>query len=481
MVGVVIHRRVPRIVCPLAGLDSPPTCTCQGDDVFAASAVLPNDGGPLCPFTHAAQRTQRPAREPKLLTPPPRRSTCPPSRPTSDLPAETPACRPARPAAAPVDLPGSPPHRLTCPPAPAGNVSQPGASTNGHGLDEQRKFFTDNPDTILEENSDKIEERLDALKKEHLAQDGAAGSKKKTKKKKNKPDGGALLRETGVWLENLTGHHDFSFFQKLPDAGTKVVLIRCLCNLHGKSLADGCDTLTGAFVEAFGRVLGVHLILSNIAMVCHRKGKDGVEPTGGQAGCVDPTGERLKVLAMVKELHYIGLLAAGLDVVAVIASSNASISSFGITFGKHFESQEGTGMYQGLPIFTTPHPKYISPRCRFTSGVARALGVSLGDPLAVTSGVLDGWACIAVSIVWLVEGEPFEDFEDFEEGVEYMYEALRNDPKSRAMAREWHLRYTTTTSPETQEKLTAALGEHFRAMHAAVRLAKKEDPLQRSK
>ena len=417
---------------------------------------------------------------PCCTTNPAARTRAPTANPAAS-PVRRPTCPPCHPAAPPVDLPASPPHRLTCPPAPAGNVSQPGASTNGHGFHEQRKFFTDNPDTILEDNSDKIEERLDALKKEHLAQDGAAGSKKKTKKKKNKPDGGALLRETGVWLENLTGHHDFSFFQKLPDAGTKVVLIRCLCNLHGKSLADGCDTLTGAFVEAFGRVLGVHLILSNIAMVCHRKGKDGVEPTGGQAGCVDPTGERLKVLAMVKELHYIGLLAAGLDVVAVIASSNASISSFGITFGKHFESQEGTGMYQGLPIFTTPHPKYISPRCRFTSGVARALGVSLGDPLAVTSGVLDGWACIAVSIVWLVEGEPFEDFEDFEEGVEYMYEALRNDPKSRAMAREWHLRYTTTTSPETQEKLTAALGEHFRAMHAAVRLAKKEDPLQRSK
>ena len=59
------------------------------------------------------------------------------------------------------------------------------------------------------------------------------------------------------------GHQDLSFFQKLPAAGTKVVVIRCLCNLYELSLANGCATLTGAFIEAFGRVLGMHLILSN--------------------------------------------------------------------------------------------------------------------------------------------------------------------------------------------------------------------------
>lgn len=360
--------------------------------------------------------------------------------------------------------PSAPP--LTFCLALAGNVSQANASTSRH---VPREFWTDDPDMRLVENHAKIKERLDAVKKEQLPS-----------KESKMADGGALLEQTGEWLESLTGNRDFSFFQPLPEAGTKVILIRCLCSLYGKSLADGNDTLTGAFVEAFGRVLPYHLILSNIAMACHRKGKDGVEPPNGQAGCVDPTKERLGVLAMVKELHYHCLLAAGLNVVAIVASSNASISSFGnLAFGKHFMSQEGTGTYKGVPIYSAPHPKYVSPKCRFTTSVARMLGVPLGDSLAVTSAVLDGWSCIAASIAWL-EAFEGESFEQFEEGARLVYEALRNDPESQVVAREWELRYTTTTSPETQAKLEAAMREPFRAMHAAITEATRTNPGRRS-
>ena len=395
---------------------------------------------------------------------------CPPCLPPDEptYPLSRAACPPA---------PSAPP--LTSHLAPAGNVSH--ASTSGR---EQRKFWTDNPDKTLVENSAKIKERLDAVKKEQL-RSKSKKSAKKSRKESKIGDGGAQLKRDGEWLESLTGNRDFSFFQPLPEAGAKVVLIRCLCNKYELSLADGDATLSGAFVEAFGRALGepYHLILSNISMVCHRKGEGGVEPLDGQAGCEDPTEERLEVLAMVKELQYLGLLAAGLDVVAIIASSNASIASFGnLESGKHFMPQEGTGTYKGVPIYTAPHPKYISPKCRFTSSVARALGVPLGDSLAVTSAVLDGWSCIAASIASLhpFEGESTEDSEDFEAYARMVYEALRDDDKSGVVAREWELRYTTTTSPETQAKLEAALGEHFRAMHAAITEAMRTNPGCRS-
>ena len=138
-----------------------------------------------------------------------------------------------------------------------------------------------------------------------------------------KPDGGALLRWLGQQLKQITGLTDFSFGVDLPAAGTKVVLLRVLCALRELTLADGGATLSGAFVDSFERTLGLHIVRSNIQMECHRKGEDGVELTHGQAGCVDPTGRALRALSDVKELHFIGVLAAGLKVVGIIASSNA--------------------------------------------------------------------------------------------------------------------------------------------------------------
>jgi hypothetical protein len=346
---------------------------------------------------------------------------------------------------------------------PAGDVCTPCAPPSGG----RPREWTADPDVELVKYKAEITARV-VKAREQL-------------RSSEKPDGGKLLHGTGEWLKEITGHRDASFFQVLPEAGAKVVYLRALCNKYEKSLHDGDDTLSGAFVDALERILGMPIMRCNITMTCQRKGKDGVEPKGGQAGCVDPTGERLKVLGFVKELHFLGLRAAGLEIVAIIASSNASILSFdNLSFGKHFEQQVGTGTYAGVPIFTTMHPKYVSPTCRFTSAVARALGVSLGDPLAVTSAVLDGWACMAVSIVWLQRLED-ESFEEFEEAVRMVYEALRNDPMSQVVAREWELRHTTTTSPETHARLEAALGEHLRAMHAGIKSAETNDPLQRSK
>ena len=237
-------------------------------------------------------------------------------------------------------------------------------------------------------------------------------------------------------------------------------MARCLCNLYEKSLADGDATLTGAFIGAFKRLLPYDLILTNISMVCHRKGEDGVELEGGQAGCVDPTGDRLEALALVKELHYLCLQAAGLEVIATIASSNASIQSFfgNHSPGAHFEGHEGTGTYEGRLIFTAPHPKYVSPNCVFSASVAKKLGVPLGDRLAVTSACVEGWAVIATSIASLQRCED-ETFDDFEEGVQHAYKALLDDTRSKAVAREWEHRHTSKTTPATQARLEKALAE----------------------
>ena len=288
------------------------------------------------------------------------------------------------------------------------------------------------------------------------------------------PDGGVLLRKLGAECKRLSGNVDFAFDEALPPAGTSVVVIRALCALRDKTLADGDDTITGAFVDGFERVLGIPLVRSNIAMVCHRKGKDGVELDKGQAGCHDPTGNDLRVLAKVKELHFVGLLAAGLRIVAIIASSNASQLSFSPE-QKGAQQQMGTGTYEGVPIYSICHPKYVSPTCRFTKPLAKTLGAPYGDPLAVTSRVVDQWATIADEIT-------------SEVGVsrhQHIYESLRAHPA--VVAREYSARFETTTTPDVQAKLeqAVAIGNgSYAAIDAsdlppAVKKAKKEEVRQR--
>ena len=126
--------------------------------------------------------------------------------------------------------------------------------------------------------------------------------------------------------------------------------------------------------------------------------------------CVDPQGPRLAALAMVKELHYLGLIAAGVHVVGIIASSNASASSFGrlVRGGKHFVESIGTDTYAGIPIWKTPHPKFASPGCINSTGVALSLDVPLDDRLAMTSAIVTGWAQIGVTLIAKAGGQQRE-------------------------------------------------------------------------
>ena len=309
-----------------------------------------------------------------------------------------------------------------------------------------REDWTVNPDKLLVKHRPQIQAYLDELKI------GARSHKE--------PDGGKQLESTGKWVERISGYRDEAFFQNLPRAKTKVVVVQGLCPWYEKTLLDGDATMSGAFTASWARSHGVPVIYTNAAIACQRQSKGGVEKTGAQAGCVDPTGERLKGLALVKQLLYLCLRAAGLDIIALVASSNASARSFSdLATDKHFVPQLGKGMYEGVTFYTAPHFKFVSPTVWFSVGVAMTLGVRLGDRLAVTSAVLAGWARIAAELQQLaLGGEPLAGVA-LEEATQHMYEALLADPKSPAIARPWTERNTTTTSPELQAELEAALAE----------------------
>ena len=344
---------------------------------------------------------------------------------------------------APTSNPNPNPNPDTNPNQEAAPCSSPSCGC-GH---PKRKDYTAPPDKLLVERRPEIEAKLEELKERLLLDE--------------KPDGGKLLLSTGEWVYQLSGHRDASFFQNLPPAKTRVVVVQGLCPLREQTLLDGDATLSGAHTAAWARAHGVPVIYTNTAIACQRESdKDGVEKTGAQAGCVDPTGERLKVLALVKQLLYLCLRAADLDIIAIVASSNASARSFAnLATHNHFVQQQGEGIYEGVPLYRTPHLKFVSPTVAFTVGVALTLGVPLGDRLAVPTAVCAGWARIGAELQQLALGcEPLAGVA-LEEATQQVYETMLADPTSPGMARPWSERNTTTTSPELQAKLEAVLAE----------------------
>ena len=262
-----------------------------------------------------------------------------------------------------------------------------------------------------------------------------------------------LMGEVGKIVERLSGQRDFCFKEKLPPIGSYVGVLRALCPLYGTTLADGDDTLTGSFVDSFERALEVPIVRTNINMECFRKSDaDGNERTGGAEGCCDPTGNELRVLAAVKDLHFLCLRAAGVHVLGVIASSNGSIASFSVKPAdvEHFVAYDGHGIYAGIPIYFTPHPKYASATCGNNSSVTKRIGGSLGDRLSTPSRVLDGWAKMGSSLLRFESDEADDVTRD-------IYERVREDPTSRATVREWNLRFSSTTTPETEARLKEEL------------------------
>jgi hypothetical protein len=272
----------------------------------------------------------------------------------------------------------------------------------------------------------------------------------------------SLILDVGKAVERFSSHRDFPFFQKLPPAGTKVVVLQALCPLRGATLADGADTISGAFIDSFEQAIGIPIVRCNIAIACWRKGDaDGDELTGGAAGCVDPSGPTLDVLASVKRMFLCCLKAAGLDVLAFIAASNASAKALGFNVKtvEHFAAYDVGGVFEDIPVYVTPHPKFVSGACINNAGVALRIGGSLGDVLSVTSRVLSGWAQIAEKMLHDPSAE------------KRVYEFVRTDPDSRATVREWPLRFTSTTTPETEARLKKELREQSQKGGASPRFS----------
>ena len=276
------------------------------------------------------------------------------------------------------------------------------------------------------------------------------------------PPNRTLMRDIGERLFQLRGYRDPSFFHDLPSAGSEVFLIQALCPLYESTLGDGdpYKSLTGRFMKSLEIWLNrfapaIKIVYTNIQAVCHRKGdKNGKELIGGSAGCCDPKGDELKVLANVREIHFLCLRASGVTVRAIIASSNASISSFGVDAAiiKHFFAYKGTRTYKGVTMFYTPHPKFVSATCFNNKAVTLRIGGSLGDRLGTPSRILDGWAKI-FSLILGYTGDAAVKV------ASEIYENVRKDTNSGATVREWKNRLLLTTTKETEARLKKELGK----------------------
>ena len=102
------------------------------------------------------------------------------------------------------------------------------------------------------------------------------------------------------------------------------------------------------------------------------------------------------MLGVVKELHYIGLQAAVLKVVGIIALGGAALASFfrkGTLHGTpipHFSSQAApAGIYAGLNVFYAPHTKYVFRHGVCSPSSQLAIYFVFGRPVRRAGGAAD--------------------------------------------------------------------------------------------
>ena len=267
-----------------------------------------------------------------------------------------------------------------------------------------------------------------------------------------------MLRQLGEEVERLTGNRDRSFFTDVKQlAGQDVVQIRALCGLYEHTLEDGGASLSGAITASLKAAaeslpqIKATLCFTNTTMVCQRKGEDGVEDQ--IPGCVDPKGEALEMLAVVKELHFLGLKAAGVKVVGIVLAGRASQAS---VLGKWDAQQDGspiagTGTFEGVCLYPVPHPKYGSATAFLNKGVAHSLGANAKDPFAVPTKTLLVYSRSVASALGLGEG-----------GAKALYEAVRKDGTSRVTVREYERRDACDSTPGEEAQLAEELSNKGR-------------------
>ena len=264
-----------------------------------------------------------------------------------------------------------------------------------------------------------------------------------------------LMARLGARVAALAGFADPAFSEPLPAVGARVAVCQALCPLYAQWLADGGDALSTVFLEALQRAAGLRFVLCNIAFRCWRKGVDGVEPTGGAAGChCELEQELLNVLADVRKVHLLGLEAAGVAVVCIVAAAQDSIASL---IGKAAAKTVELGVPRAVDawtLFALQHPKFVFWVCRNDKGVCDRLKILKGDVLLRASKVLETYATMAAAVRELID--------DVELPAEVIYMRVREDKAARAsglVVRPWDDRDETTTDEETSARLDKAQRE----------------------
>ena len=264
-----------------------------------------------------------------------------------------------------------------------------------------------------------------------------------------------LMAQLGARVAALAGFADPAFSMPLPAEGARVVVFQALCPLYAQWLGDGGDALSTVFLEALQRAAGLRFVLCNIAFRCWRKGVDGVEPTGGAAGChCELEQELLDVLADVRKVHLLGLEAAGVTVVCIVAAAQDSIASL---IGKAAAKTVELGVPRAVDartLFALQHPKFGFWVCRFDKAVCDRLKILKGDVLLRASKVLELYAKVASAVRELVDGGELH--------AEVIYTRVREDEAACAsglVVRPWDDRNDTTTDEETSARFDKAQRE----------------------
>ena len=264
-----------------------------------------------------------------------------------------------------------------------------------------------------------------------------------------------LMAQLGARVAALAGFADPAFSMPLPAVGERVAVYQALCPLYAQWLADGGDALSTVFLEALQRAAGLRFVLCNIAFRCWRKGVDGMEPTGGAAGChCELKQELLDVLADVRKVHLLGLEAAGVTVVCIVAAAQDSIASL---IGKAAAKTVKMGVPHAVDawtLFALQHPKFVFWVCRNDMGVCDRLKILKGDVLLRASKVLELYAKVASAVRELVDGGELH--------AEVIYMRVREDKaalKAGLVVRSWDDRDETTTDEETSARFDKAQRE----------------------
>jgi hypothetical protein len=315
--------------------------------------------------------------------------------------------------------------------------------SNGKSLrDKTGRFWTESPHITLVSHLDVLK-TLQVETNAKFAKHLSLGSP---------PDGGKMMNDLAVEFNFLAGYNDADLSAPVPPAGTEVIVIRGLCPLREKTLNDGRATLSGAFVYSLEEAVRneeprIVFLKTNLSTSCHRKGVDGIDLSGGQAGCQDPKGHELEALSIAKQLYIIGLRMAGVIIKGIIASSNAAMLSIGIPLNASYFSKVNVGgVHADIPIFCAPHFKFVNALLANNLAVSIRIGGQRGDPLSTTSRIVDGWAKICSELLGL-KGETAEIVH------ESIYTYIFNDASSRATIRDWENRFSLTSTPEVEQRL----------------------------